>query len=114
MGVFFGGLGGLALWEIGHRNAYGLGTICFAAFLPLSFLRVFHPQPALAIVTLTTVCLIVGYSYQDTVSPTIILVGQGWRLTWIRFVLSTIGLVASYIWASLPPRYVDANCASGS
>ena len=56
-------------WEIGHHNAYGLATITFFVLLPAMYYRNCHPSPVLAVISLTTFALVVGYSWQNLVSP---------------------------------------------
>ncbi|PCH37055.1 hypothetical protein WOLCODRAFT_140699 [Wolfiporia cocos MD-104 SS10] len=122
LGTFIGALYGLVCWYIGsargNGNPYGLAA-CVGVFLvPVMFARLFAPMQVLpgVLMVATTFALVVGYSWLDGHLVIVGNVGIGWSVAWRRWVLVTIGCVASFIVMILPPssarKSVRLRCAS--
>ncbi|EDQ99398.1 uncharacterized protein LACBIDRAFT_316563 [Laccaria bicolor S238N-H82] len=106
--TFGGGVSGAVLWYIScgsaQGNAYGLATVCAVAFPIFFFVKLNCPiHPMTVTVYAVTVCLVIGYSYQDIHIPNPGSPGSGISVAWKRFVLVAIGVVAAFIFSLLPP-----------
>lgn len=89
-----------------HSQPYGLAAVALVAYLPLTFFRIHSPNTPLAIVSLVTFSLVVGYGYQNARANTLN-IGYGWSLAWRRFIMTMIGLTASFIFAYVAPRSTE-------
>ncbi|KAH6904695.1 hypothetical protein BKA70DRAFT_1296143 [Coprinopsis sp. MPI-PUGE-AT-0042] len=106
--TFAGGCVGMAMWYIstgaGEGSAYGLAAVCLVCFPFFFFVRLYSPMPPMTnIILFATAILVIGYSYQNKVQPTPGNPGFGWDVAWKRFVLVTVGVVAAFFAALLPP-----------
>jgi len=122
LGTIIGLIYGLLCWYIGSAKSngspYGMAASVAVFLVPLVFCRIFAPMQYLpgVMMVAATWALIVGYSWLDGHIAVLGNVGIGWPVAWRRFVLVTIGCLASFIMMILPPtsarKSVRLRCAS--
>lgn len=109
LGTFIGAVLGMVMWYIssanGTGNAYGIAAVFAVVWIPIMFYRVFSKDIITSLTVITTIVLVVGYSWLDGTLPQVHNPGFGWQLWWRRMLLVMIGVVAAYTAAFLPiPR----------
>jgi hypothetical protein len=106
--TFTGGLIGTAMWYIsagsGRGNPYGLAAVCAVCYPSFFFARLYWPIPPMTnLIIWVTAALVLGYSYQDTHLTVPSSPGWGIDVTWRRFVLVAVGVLAAGIFSLFPP-----------
>lgn len=106
--TFTGGLIGTVMWYIstgnGRGNPYGLAAVCAVCYPSFFFARLYWPIPPMTnLIIWVTAALVVGYSYEDTHLTVPSSPGWGIDVTWRRFVLVTVGVLAAGVFSLFPP-----------
>ncbi|EIM24284.1 hypothetical protein E3Q22_00034 [Wallemia mellicola] len=104
VGIF----GGLLIWSIaaqkGTGNAYAVGATCAVAFPIMFYIVMYFPGTSVGMMVLmTSVAMVLGYSWQDSHNPNLVNVGWGWELSWRRLLLVLIGVTSAFVFAYVPP-----------
>jgi hypothetical protein len=121
VGTLLGAVLGMLVWYIGSGNGTGnafgiMATLAvllpFVMFVRINFVssifnianRQIYISPMPAIILCMTICIIIGYSWQDTHYPYAVpsILGYGWDVAWRRFITVVAGITCGLIGSLLP------------